>query len=209
MRPPLIPVLLVALGTTSCFGLGGSPPEIHRHSIGLFEIEKVCEEPVFPSIAVRNFEGRQRYEARVLVIDESDGTLSYYENERWLEDPRDALTDVVREGLAISGAFEVVGPVTSGFIADYILDGTVLECDVIKTTSGPWRARLALRLDAARVENSEMLNAAVYRAERDLPAADVHGVGRAMTACAKEITENAGRDWLESAPPENRIDTPR
>jgi hypothetical protein len=204
MRHPLLSVcaLVGVLFTSSCLGIGGEPPNISRHSIDLVRMEPVTETPYFPSLAVRSFEGRQRYESRVLRLD-ADGTLRYLENERWLEDPRDALTDVVREALAGSQAFDVVGPATSEFQGEYMLDGTVLRCDLIASATGPWRARLVIRLDAAHLKSGEMLHAAVYAAERDLPGRSAAGIGPAITECAGEIVEEALEDWRVSSAKEN------
>ncbi len=194
-RPLLSAFALAAVFlTTSCLGLGGEPPVITRHSIDLIQIESVSLDAQFPSLAVRAFEGRQRYEARVLRRDD-DGTTTYLEFDRWLEDPQDALTDVVREALAQSRAFTVVGPATSGFDPELMLDGTVLACDLHRVPQGPWRARLMLRLDVARLESNEMLHAGVYTAERELPGASATGLGRAISECTAEIVAQALADW--------------
>lgn len=200
MRRHILSVVVIgaAFLTSSCFGLGGSPPVIHRHSIDLIQADEVATEPMYPSLAVRAFESRQRYEARVLRVD-ADGATTYLEFDRWLEDPQDALTDVVREALSHSGAFDVVAPATSGFSAAYILDGTILRCDVLRPANGPWRAQLSLRLDVARVDRAEMLHAAVYSAERALPGASTDGLGAAMTACAVQVVREALADWEPAA----------
>ncbi len=196
LRHPVLSVfaLAAALFTSGCLGLGGEPPVIARHAIDLIHPEPVAVAEQLPSLAVRSFEARQRYEARVLRV-ELDGTKTYLEFDRWLEDPQDALTDVVREALADSRLFTVVGPATSGFEGDLILDGTVLECDLLRTAEGPWRARLKLRLDVARTESSEMLHAGVYTAEHDLPGASAAGLGRTMSRCAGDVIAEALATW--------------
>jgi hypothetical protein len=199
MRPRLLAslALLGALFTSSCLGLGGTPPEITRHSIDLIPIEPVDGPATFPSLAVRAFEGRQRYEPRVLRAD-SDGTMTYLEFDRWLEDPADALTDVIREALSQSREFAVVGPATSAFKGELMLDGTVLVCDLLRTAEGPWRARLVLRLDAARLEDAEMLHADIYTAEVALPGRSPDGLGHAMSECAHQVVKAALVDWADA-----------
>jgi len=196
MRRPLLAALAIvaSLFTSSCLGLGGEPPVITRHSIDLIPIQPFDGDPLFPSIAVRNFEGRLRYGSRVLRVD-GDGTTTYLAFDRWLEDPNEALTDVVREALAQSAQFTVVGPATTAFKPELMLDVTVLSCDLVRTDEGPWRARLVLRLDAARLESAEMLHAAVYKAERDLPGESSEGLGHAMSECVHDVVKAALLDW--------------
>lgn len=198
MRKTTLAALLVtaALAFPGCLGLGGRhAPEIRRHSIDLPEVVGAPGvEPIFGPVIVRQFTARGRYEPRVLVI-EGAGRVDYLEFDRWVEDPSQAVTTVVRESMASSGRFAAVAAATSEMRTDLVVDGAVLACDVIRRPGQPWRARLVVRLEATERGSGEMVASDAYAAERDLPGEGVEGLGAAMGECVVEIMERAMQDW--------------
>jgi ABC-type uncharacterized transport system auxiliary subunit len=186
---------LAALALPACLSLGGEgPPKIRRHSIDLPEIIVAAEEPIFGPIIVKEFASRGRYEPRVLVTD-GPGQVEYLELDRWVEEPSDAVTTVIRELLASSGKFEAVAASTSEMQTDQVLDGSLIACDVVRDGAGPWRVRFAVRLEATQRSTGEMIVARAYEAERTLPGAGTEGLGAAMGDCVADVVQQALADW--------------
>jgi ABC-type uncharacterized transport system auxiliary subunit len=118
----------------------------------------------------------------------------YLEFERWGEQPANAVTDAVREALAGTGSFTAVSAAGDALVADRYLDGYVLAFDLVETPSGPWKARVALRLVLSD-RAGKLLHTSVYDASRPLPGRDPAGLGPAMAASVGEAVTKALADW--------------
>jgi ABC-type uncharacterized transport system auxiliary subunit len=198
-------VLLVGGCITVGLGSKAETPETHRHLLDA--ATGVRHQPAPPpaaagvakplTIAVRAFSGRSRYDLRVVRRDGPDA-MTFLEFERWAEPPTDAITDAVREALAATGAFRFVSRASDGAEVDRWLDGYLLACDLVRTPSGPWKARCAVRLTLTeRVGTS--LASSVYESTQPLPGAGTDGLGPAMSAAVGEIVTKALADWESAA----------
>lgn len=188
-------VIAAALALPGCLGLGGKhAPDIGRHSIDLPEIVDSDVEPIFGPVIVRQFTARGRYELRVLATDGA-GRVEYLDFERWVEEPSQAVTTVMREAMAASGRFAAVAAATSEMRTDLVVDGSVLACDLVREAGRPWRARLVVRIEATERGSGEMVASSSYAAERDLPGESVDGLGAAMGDCVADIIERAMAAW--------------
>ncbi len=207
MNKPQIAALLIAVAfaTPGCLSLGGGEaPPIRRHSIDLPAVDVVEAETLYEPIVVRQFASRGRYELRVLVQD-GPGRVSYLEHDRWVEDPAEALTTVVRETLAASGRFAAVAASTSEMQTDLVLDGALLACDVIRPAGGPWRARMAVRLEVTERSTGRMISAMSLESESDLPGASSEGLGAAIGHCIEDIVARAMALWQSGAAASTRV----
>lgn len=187
----LAPILL---GGCINLGLGGDAelPEMRRHT--LEAATGVTARPgKAPATAVRAFGARARYDAHVVRRDAPDD-FAYLDFERWGDPPADAVTDAVREALATSGAFEFVSSAGDALRVERYLDGYVLGFDLVRTPSGPWKARFAARLSLSD-KDGRMLHSALYEATRDLPGASPDGLGVAMGAAVGEAVGRALVSW--------------
>jgi ABC-type uncharacterized transport system auxiliary subunit len=195
-------VLAVALVLPGCInlglGAGGKKPDMHRHTVdvatGVAQRTRTA-----PGLAVRPFGARLRYDVRV-VRREGAEDFAYLEYERWGDAPADAATDAVREGLAASGAFAFVSSAGDAIAVERFLDGYVLAFDLVKTPTGPWKARFAARLSLSD-RAGKMLASGVYDATRDLPGASPEGLGGAMSAAIGDALNRAVKDWDAVAAP--------
>ena len=170
----------------------GTKPDLHRHTLDA--VSGVTARPrSLPALAVRPFGARSRYDIRI-VRREGAEDFSYLEYERWGEVPADTVTDAVREGLASSGAFEFVSASGDALAVDRFLDGYLLGFDLVKTPSGPWKARFAARLSLSD-RDGKMLHTAVYETSRDLPGSTATGLGPAMAAAVGDAVNRALADW--------------
>lgn len=175
---------------------GGSKPDLHRHTIDA--AAGVTQRPrTLPSLAVRPFGARSRYDIRVVRREGAD-SVAYLEFERWAEPPADAAADAVRESLAASGAFAAVSASVDALRVERSLDGYVLAFELVKTPSGPWRARFAARLSMSD-RDGNLLASAVYEGKADLPGEGPAGLGRAMSAAIGEAVNAALNDWTKAA----------
>ena len=187
-------VAALLLGGCINLGLGGSGPmpDLHRHTLDA--AAGVAARPGnAPSLAVRTFGSRSRYDIRVVRRDDADG-FSYLEFERWGDLPGNALTDAVREGLAGTGAFTSVSSAGDAFVVERFLDGYLLAFELVKTASGPWKARLSVRLVLSD-RSGKLLHTAVYTVTHDLPGDGPAGLGPAMSAAVGEVVNHAVADW--------------
>jgi len=187
-------LVVVALALPGCLSLGGEPPEIRRHSIDLPEVAPPPADHVFGPIIVRQFAARGRYEPRVVVRD-APGRLTYLETDRWVEEPSEAVTTVVRESVAASGLFEAVAASTSEMRTDLVLDGALLACDLVPGGATGWSAHLVLRLEVTQRSSGEMVASSVYESRKALPGPSTDGLGAAMGDCVEEIVARAIADW--------------
>jgi ABC-type uncharacterized transport system auxiliary subunit len=191
-------LLALALLLSGCIQIGGDKVrEVRRHALDVASVS--TDTPIDASVRVSLFDARARYDLRVVAADES-GTVSFLEFERWAEDPRDGLTDLVRETLAESGAFRSVQRADSGLEADMDLRGFVSACDLIRSGAGS-RARLRLRLTLSDGNTDQVRHSASYQAERPLPGDDATGLGAAMTECVGDVLTRALADWAATDRP--------
>ena len=190
---------LVALLAAGCIqlGPGEDAPEIRRHALDAAEVPDAGEPGALPSLAVRGFTARGRYDLRV-VRREVSGQVRLQEFERWLEAPSDALTTVVRENLARSRAFASVSAAEAGFEAALVLEGSVLAFDVVDAQDGARSARLALRLDLAEARGGRLVHSATWTAERPLPDGDEAHLGPVMSACVADVVARAVPAWRDA-----------
>jgi len=213
MRRVSLATLVVAAALTlpGCFSLGGDEaPEIRRHSIDLPDMSAVQQAPDFGPVIVRQFASRARYEPRVVAID-GPGRVVYLDGDRWVEDPAEAVTTVLRESLATSGAFEAVAAATSEMQTDLVLDGSLLACDVLREPAGPWRVRLAVRLEVTDRRTGDMVAAESFDVQHALPGAGTDGLGAAVGRCVDDVVTQALASWRAAqaaadaeAPPASR-----
>ncbi len=186
--------LAVAALAAGCVNLGdGKHPDIHRHSVDAAVGVAPSKTSTSWGLAVRAFSARSRYDVRVVRRDGPD-ELTYLEFDRWAEPPADAATDAVREGLATSGAFHSVSSAGDAIDVDRFLDGYVLAFDLVKTPSGPWKARFDARLTVS-AKDGRLLHTAVYETTHDLPGASPAGLGPAMSAAVGDAVNRALADW--------------
>jgi ABC-type uncharacterized transport system auxiliary subunit len=197
MKAPVrLPTLAAALVLGGCINLGlgnvGGYPNLHRHTLDT--ATGVTARPgAAPALAVRGFSSRSRYDIRVVRRGDADD-FSYLEFERWGELPASAVTDAVREALAASKAFKSVTSAGDALVVERFLDGYVLAFDLVKTPSGPWKARVSLRLVLSdRLGN--LLHTSVYTTEHNLPGSDPVGLGPAMSAAVGDAVNRALADW--------------
>lgn len=176
-------------------GLGGDPsklPEMHRHTLEA-ATGVTARAGKAPATAVRAFGARARYDIHVVRRDDADD-FAYLDFERWGDPPADAVTDAVREALASSGAFTFVCSAGEALSVERYLDGYVLGFDLVRTPSGPWKARFAARLSLSD-RDGRMLHTAVYEATRDLAGPSPDGLGVAMGAAVGEAVSRALVAW--------------
>jgi len=188
--------LVAALLLGGCINLGlgnvGGTPDLHRHTLDA--AAGVTARPgAAPSLAVRGFGARARFDIRVVRREGADD-FSYLEFERWGEVPANAVTDAVREALAASGAFTAVSAAGDALVVERFLDGYLLAFDLVKTPSGPWKARVSVRLVLSD-RLGKLLHTAVYTSEHDLPGGAPDGLGPAMSAAVGDAVNHALADW--------------
>ncbi len=196
VRAAFVGMLATLLAGCVHVGPEADAPAIRRHALDLLPPPTVQLPDGVHTLAVRDFDSRRRYEARV-VRRTPEGALTFLENERFVEDPRECVTTVVREALAQSGAFRLVVPASGGFETDLLLDGNVLAFDLVEPKSGPWTAHLALRLTLADAHGG-VLSSAALDAERPLPGPSPEGLGPALGACLREVLDRALAAWREA-----------
>jgi len=185
--------LVAAALAAGCLNLGdGTHPEMHRHTVDA--AAGVAARPgSAPGIAVRPFGARARYDVRVVRRDAADDFV-YLEFDRWGEPPADAATDAVREGLAASGAFAFVSAAGDALAVERFVDGYVLGFDLVKSASGPWTARFAVRLSLSD-KAGKLLHTAVYESTSTLPSPSPVGVGPAMSVAVGDAVNRVIADW--------------
>ncbi len=174
-------------------GAGGDPPPpIRRHALDAGSLESEASRAL-PAVGVHPFHGRERYDLRV-VLRGPDGSIEFLEGDRWVEDPRHALTIAVTEMLG-TGAFQSATDAGAGFETELVLEGHVLACDLV---AGPdaWSALLRVRFDLADAEG-RIVHSGTYDASRALPGASSEGLGAAMSANAAEVVRTALARWRE------------
>lgn len=190
----------LVLAAGGCIQIGGDAvPDARRHALDDADAAAVASDAPAAdfdaTLGVPLFDARARYGMRVVATDDDDGgTVTLLEFERWVEDPRDGLTDVVREALAESGAFRSVQRADSGLGSDLELRGFIKAYDLVRAGGGS-RARLRLRLTLSDRRTDEVLHTAVFQAERPVPGPDTTGLGRAMTECAGDVASQALAAW--------------
>jgi len=194
--PTRLPTLVAALVLGGCINLGlgnvGGTPDMHRHTLDT-PAAITAQPGAAPALAVRAFGARARYDIRVVRRGDGDD-FSYLEFERWGESPASAVTDAVRESLAASKAFTSVTSAGDALVVERFLDGYLLAFDLVKTPSGPWKARISMRLVLSdRLGN--LLHTSVYTSEHALPGSAPAGLGPAMSAAVGDAVNRALADW--------------
>jgi ABC-type uncharacterized transport system auxiliary subunit len=203
LRRRLAPLIaLIALLPAACIhvGIGNDAGDLvtRRHAIESRplnpETVPEADAPPAPTLSVRPFESGRRYTLRIVARD-STGGIEFLDNERWAEEPRDALTVVAREGLASCGPFQACIPATVNLSAGLTLDGDVLACDLVREATGPSRARIRLRLLLGDYGTGEVLHSGVFEATEALPGAGAEGIGPAMSAATADALRQALDAW--------------
>ena len=147
-----------------------------------------------PTLAVREFTARRRYDARV-VRRGTAGELTFLEFDRWVEEPAEAVTTVVREELARSGAFHGVTSAGAAFETALVLEGVLLAFDVIVGADGSETARVEMRLDLAGTTHGDLVHSGRFVAERPVAKVPGGGIGPAMSACVADAVRDALAAW--------------
>ena len=175
-------------------GIGGDAKhlEMHRHVVDA--VTGIEPRPGnAPGLAVRGFAARSRYDIHVVRRDSADD-FSYLDFERWGEPPADAATDAVREGIAASRAFSFVSSAGDALEVERFLDGYVLAFDLVKTKTGPWKARFSVRLSLSD-RTGKMLHTGVFETVRDLRSDSPLGLGPTMAGAISGSVNAALAEW--------------
>ena len=174
-------LLLAALaaGSAGCISVGlagdGTQPEMRFHTLEAPILPKTGDPASPHSVAVARLSARERHDVRV-VKRLPDRTVRFLDFERWADSPDEAVSVAIRESLAVSGTFRSVSDAADGHPVTHSLDGHLLAFELIPSESGPWKARLAVRLTLVPVrsdpaQGGEGHHTGRYEATRELPDA--------------------------------------
>lgn len=186
--------LVLALGGCINVGLGGKEekPEMRRHALDAAS-GVTARAGSAPSVGVRGFSARSRYDVRVVRRDGEDA-FTYLEYDRWAEPPADSVGDAVREALSASRAFSFVGRAADGPDVDRWLDGYVLQFEMLRPAKGPMKAKCALRLTLTD-RAGKALASGVFEGSRDLAGDSSAGLGPAMSGALGDVVNRALAEW--------------
>jgi ABC-type uncharacterized transport system auxiliary subunit len=196
-------IVAALLGGCISVGLDGGdePTSIRFHTLPL------SPQPTPPRgavtwdgvLCVRGFAARGRYEARVVERAEGD-TLRFLEYERWGDEAAESVGIAVRRALEQNGPFRGVVGSTGHLDSQWELRGEVLEYDLVRTTTGPYRARFQASFELSDRRSGALVSARTLMAERDLPGRSAQGLGSAMSAAIADVAIRLATEW-RGAPP--------
>ncbi len=139
-------------------------------------------------------------DSRRIVFSKRNGQVGYYQLSSWTETPAREFGDALLLALEESGMFQSVTRSTSGAIADYQLNGELLDCSHnLKTEEH--NIELSLRVEILEMSSRNIIASRVFSIKTpvgaDQVSAVVHGFSLASSQLLQEVV-----NWIDEAVPE-------
>lgn len=142
-----------------------------------------------PTLGVRPLMAAKPYSIR-MAYRGPNHEIAYRNLEEWAEAPADAITRVLTDAIAATGAFEDVGNAADMARPDLILTGELRKFREDRTAETP-TAEIEVRLELREARDVKSLWAATLSATRPLPDATAGGLAAAMNEATAQIAREA------------------
>lgn len=170
-------------GHTSAVTLGATAPAV-------LPPETPIPETAPPlALGVRPLMAAKPYSVRIAYLGPNH-EIAYRNLEEWAEAPADAITRVLTDAIAATGAFEDVGNAADMARPDLILTGELRKFREDRTSATP-AAQIEVRLELREARGVKSLWAATLSATRPLPDATAGGLATAMNEAIAQIAREA------------------
>ncbi|RYF11484.1 MAG: hypothetical protein EOO40_03255 [Deltaproteobacteria bacterium] len=177
-------VLLLWLGTTSCFG-SVSDPVRHYYTLHLEPLRPVPMVQVQGLLRVRDLDAESAYDRFQIVMRKSPFELLYRNREVWAVKPNRMLSDLIARGIAEQEVFSGVNRELSERRPDYLLSGELHSIEIYDSGDA-WYAHAAFSLQITHFETGKLLWTYHFDERKDIAP---HNFALAVRAMSELITE--------------------
>lgn len=177
-----------------------SKQEVHYYALSLpsgntgsAPTAQTTASPTSPaSLVVRPFTAHQPYNRDRIVYRSSPYQVDFYHYHRWVSQPADMVTTLIRRALQQSNLFSTVYP-TPDAPADIQLGGVVRQCEEIDQAQS-WQAVLSIDVWLSRSRNASPFWFETYTATQQATKRNPAAVAEAMSRNLQEILQQLSAD---------------